>query len=104
MDYGQFSTFHPTFLYELIWCTALAIFLMNLPKLLKEKFSAPGDLFAIYVAGYSIGRLWIETLRIDSANLIFGVRLNVWVSLLVLIFALTYLFNSSKKHKKSSAN
>ena len=104
MDYGQFSTFHPTFLYELIWCTALAIFLMNLPKLLKEKFSAPGDLFAIYVAGYSIGRLWIETLRIDSANLIFGVRLNVWVSLLVLIFALTYLFKSSKKHKKSSAN
>jgi prolipoprotein diacylglyceryltransferase len=77
---------------------------MKLPKFLKDRFGAPGDLFAIYVGGYSIGRLWIETLRIDSANLIFGVRLNVWVSLLVLIFALTYLVRSSKKHKKSSAN
>ena len=103
-DFAEFATFHPTFLYELIWCTALAFFLMKLPKFLKDRFGAPGDLFAIYVGGYSIGRLWIETLRIDSANLIFGVRLNVWVSLLVLIFALTYLVRSSKKHKKSSAN
>ena len=102
--YADFATFHPTFLYELIWCTALALFLMKLPKLLKDRFAAPGDLFAIYVGGYSIGRLWIETLRIDSANLIFGVRINVWVSLIVLISALTYLVRSSKKHKKSSAN
>ena len=40
--------------------------------------------------GYATGRLWIETLRIDDANTIFGVRINVFTALLVLLLATTY--------------
>ena len=44
----------------------------------------PGRLFALYVGGYSLGRLWVEALRIDHANTILGLRVNIWVSLVTL--------------------
>jgi prolipoprotein diacylglyceryltransferase len=53
-----------------------------------------GDIFVIYILTYSLGRLWIEALRIDDANLIFGVRLNIWVSLIAIITAYMYLARS----------
>lgn len=103
-EFAQFATFHPTFLYELIWCTALAFFLMKLPKFIGNRFTNPGDLFAIYVLGYTVGRLWIEALRVDTATLILGLRLNIWVTLLVLLSAVTYLYKSSRNPKKSTTN
>src|SRR5690606_1389158 len=50
-----------------------------------------GRAFALYVAGYTAGRFWIEALRIDEANRIAGMRINNWVSLLVLAGAIVYL-------------
>ena len=47
----------------------------------------PGRLFAVYVVGYFLGRLWVEALRIDAASLILGVRVNIWVSGLLVIVA-----------------
>ena len=44
----------------------------------------PGRLFVVYVGGYATGRLWVEGLRIDPANRIAGLRVNEWVSLVVL--------------------
>lgn len=90
---GQ-GSFHPVFLYESLWCAAVAIFLM------KTKFLhrlAQGSIFALYVALYSFGRGFIETIRIDDASLIFGVRLNVWTSVILFTLAITYLFNLQKK-------
>ena len=52
---------------------------------------APGSIFALYVALYCLGRALIETIRIDEANLIFGVRLNVWTSVVLLFASLIYL-------------
>jgi prolipoprotein diacylglyceryltransferase len=46
------------------------------------------------VLGYTIGRLWIEALRIDEANLIMGLRLNIWVSLIVMMASILYLARS----------
>ncbi len=103
-EFAQFATFHPTFLYELIWCTALAFFLMKLPKFISNRFSNPGDLFAIYVLGYTAGRLWIEALRVDTATIILGLRFNIWITLLVLLSAITYLYKSSRNPKKNSTN
>jgi len=96
--YLDYETFHPTFLYELIWCAVLAFLLMK-PKLITKFINRPGDLFALYVFGYTTGRLWIEALRIDEANHIFGLRLNIWVCLLVLISSLIYLARSRGKAK-----
>jgi prolipoprotein diacylglyceryltransferase len=57
---------------------------------------APGYLFVAYIAIYTAGRLWIEALRIDQAHQIFGVRLNIWVSGLVLVVALIALIRSQQ--------
>ncbi|RRD50254.1 prolipoprotein diacylglyceryl transferase [Buchananella hordeovulneris] len=83
--YAPGTLFHPTFLYELLWNLAVAAFLVFIER---RRRLAPGQLFALYVFGYTLGRVWIEMLRIDDAELIFGVRLNVWVALLVGIGAL----------------
>jgi prolipoprotein diacylglyceryl transferase len=80
-------TYHPTFLYEMIWCFALAGVLVLVDRRFKL---GRGRVFALYVMGYTAGRFWIEMLRVDTANLIFGVRLNVWTSVVVFLGALVY--------------
>ena len=95
--FESYSTFHPTFLYELLWCLVVAVLLIKLPGFLKQITPKQGDVFALYILGYTAGRVWIETLRIDEANLIFGLRLNIWVSLIVLIAASAYLIESKRR-------
>ena len=56
-----------------------------------------GRVFALYVALYSLGRAWIESLRIDPADLVLGLRFNVWTSLLVLAGAVTYIVVSARQ-------
>ena len=81
--YSAFETFHPTFLYEALWSTAVAIFLIYLGQRLQ-----PGQVFALYVFAYCVGRVAIESIRIDQANEFFGLRLNVWVGSVVGVGAL----------------
>ncbi len=90
--YSAFETFHPTFLYESLWCVLLAFALMRIGKR-----PAPGQIFSLYVMVYSIGRLVIESIRIDSAHTIAGLRLNIWVSVLVAIAAAVTLRTQSRK-------
>jgi len=95
--FESYATFHPTFLYELLWCLVVAVLLIKLPGFLKQIASKQGDIFALYILGYTLGRVWIESLRIDEANLILGLRLNIWVSLIVLITASAYLIASKRR-------
>ncbi|MFM8824354.1 MAG: prolipoprotein diacylglyceryl transferase [Candidatus Nanopelagicus sp.] len=95
--YETFETFHPTFLYELIWCLLVAYLLIKLPGSIKKLVTRKGDIFALYVLAYTLGRLWIETLRIDESNLILGLRLNVWVSLIVIVASTAYLMKSKNR-------
>ena len=91
--YAEYATFHPTFLYESLWLVALALVVMWADR----RFNlGHGRAFALYVLLYTLGRVWIEALRIDSANQILGIRLNVWTSILVGTGALTYLVISSR--------
>ena len=81
------GTFHPTFLYELLWNLAAAAFVIWADK----KFVlGHGRAFALYVASYCLGRLWIELLRTDPAETFFGVRLNVFTSIVVGLGAVAY--------------
>jgi prolipoprotein diacylglyceryl transferase len=75
--YLQYSTFQPTFLYEMIFNLLLAAFLIWLGR--TGRIRPPG-LFALYVAGYSGFRIWEETLRIDPSHYLFGLRLNLYVA------------------------
>jgi prolipoprotein diacylglyceryl transferase len=76
-NYLRYSTFQPTFLYEIIWNLALAGVLVWLGR--RGKIKPPG-LFALYVAGYSAFRIFEETLRIDPSHYLFGLRLNLYVA------------------------
>ena len=95
--YEGYSTFHPTFLYELLWCLRVAVLLIKLPGFLKKMTARQGNVFALYILGYTSGGVWVETLRIDEANLILGLRLNIWVSFIVLITATAYLIASKRR-------
>jgi prolipoprotein diacylglyceryl transferase len=95
--YEKFSTFHPTFLYEAIWCLLVAYLLIKLPIFFRKIVKNQGDVFALYVCGYTLGRVWIEAIRIDSANYILGLRLNIWVSFIVLAASIIYLIRSNRR-------
>ena len=90
--YESGTTFHPTFLYESMWTLGLSLWLVRLsgsPRL------AGSRLFAMYVSGYGLGRLWIEGLRIDDASVIGGLRWNQWVAIAAIVGGLIYLAVSS---------
>lgn len=82
------TTFHPTFLYESLWTLALCVALLLIDRYVRLR---PGRLFAVYLAGYFAGRFWIEGLRIDRAHELGGLRLNQWVSLVVVILSVAFL-------------
>ncbi len=87
-EYATSETFHPTFLYEALWNLALAALLVwGAPRLWRSLRAPNGALFALYVAGYTLGRFFIELLRIDEATELAGVRVNVWVSAAVFVAA-----------------
>jgi prolipoprotein diacylglyceryl transferase len=79
--------YHPTFLYELIWDLGVAVLVWQLDR--RYKFGR-GRAFALYVMAYTVGRFWIEALRIDDAHHFLGMRVNSWVSILVFVGALVY--------------
>jgi prolipoprotein diacylglyceryl transferase len=81
------GTFHPTFLYELLWNLAAAAFVVWADRRFRL---GHGRAFALYVASYCAGRLWIELLRTDPAETFFGVRLNVFTSIVVGLLAVAY--------------
>lgn len=91
IGYKDFETFHPTFLYESLWCAGLAVFLLKYGKKLKG-----GQTFALYITLYCLGRLGFELIRIDEANLIAGVRVNVVVAIAVGVLALMSFHRFSK--------
>jgi prolipoprotein diacylglyceryl transferase len=91
--YAQYTTFHPTFLYELIWNLALAGVLVWLGR--RRRIRPPG-LFALYVAGYSGFRIFEETLRIDPAQHLFGFRLNFFVASLLFIAGLAWFVRTQR--------
>jgi len=92
--YSQFESFHPTFLYEAIWCVVIAVLLLKFGNKLKA-----GQVFAAYVFSYCLGRFFIELIRIDAANTIAGLRVNVWVSILVATGSALFFARASGKSK-----
>jgi len=85
--YAEFDTFQPTFLYESLWLIGVVVVLVWADRRYQM---GHGRVFALYVALYCLGRLWIEALRIDAANTILGLRLNIWTAGIVGLGALAY--------------
>ena len=92
-DSPQVATYHPTFLYECLWDLGVA----GVVVWAERRFRLGGGrAFALYVAVYTVGRAWIEALRVDHANHILGLRLNDWTSLIIFLAAVAYLWRGPR--------
>ncbi|TCK24972.1 prolipoprotein diacylglyceryl transferase [Pseudonocardia endophytica] len=88
LNHTPIEVVHPTFLYELIWNLLVALVVV----LADRRFRlGHGRAFAVYVAGYTLGRFFIELMRTDPATTVFGVRINVLVSAIVFLGAVAYV-------------
>ncbi|SFQ35493.1 prolipoprotein diacylglyceryl transferase [Amycolatopsis arida] len=85
---------HPTFLYELLWNLGVALLVVWADRRFRL---GHGRAFALYVAGYTAGRFWIELMRTDPANEILGLRVNVWTSVLVFAGAVAYFVLAARR-------
>ncbi len=95
------ATFHPTFLYESLWNLMVVLALIKIDRM---KRLTAGMLFIVYFALYSIGRIWVEALRIDEATKIAGLRVNIWVFSLLLLLSLGLLFKVEWKRRGVDAS
>ncbi|MEC4020266.1 prolipoprotein diacylglyceryl transferase [Streptomyces sp. H27-D2] len=87
------GTYHPTFLYESLWCLGVALLVIWADR----RFTlGHGRAFALYVAAYTVGRFWIEYMRIDDAHHFLGLRLNGWTSIVVFLGAVVYMVISAR--------
>ncbi|MFI0899824.1 prolipoprotein diacylglyceryl transferase [Streptomyces sp. NPDC020983] len=87
------ATYHPTFLYESLWCVGVALLVIWADRRFKL---GHGRAFALYVAAYTVGRFWIEHMRVDYAHRILGMRLNDWTAIVVFVAAVAYFVVSSR--------
>jgi prolipoprotein diacylglyceryl transferase len=92
--YLGYATFHPTFLYELIFDFAWAGVLVWLGH--HRRIKPPG-LFALYVFGYSAYRIFEESLRVDSSVYIFGLRLNMYIASVLTVVGAVWFYRSQRR-------
>jgi prolipoprotein diacylglyceryl transferase len=90
------GTFHPTFLYESLWCAAVALAIVLLDRRFRLRH---GQAFLLYVALYCLGRSYFEDLRIDAANHVLGLRVNQWVAGIIFVLALAAFVRSRRAHR-----
>jgi prolipoprotein diacylglyceryl transferase len=86
---GVAGTYHPTFLYEALWNLGVAALVVWADRRFQLR---RGRALALYVAGYSVGRAWVEALRIDTAHEFLGLRLNDYVAAVTFVAAVVYLY------------
>jgi prolipoprotein diacylglyceryl transferase len=88
-------TFHPTFLYEMIWSLVGVAVLLWADRRFELRW---GKTFALYLMIYSLGRIWIESIRIDPSEIILGLRVNIWSALTGIAIGAIIFFLQSRRH------
>jgi len=78
------TSVHPTFLYEAVWNVAVFFVIIWADRKFRL---GHGRVFWLYVAGYTLGRFFIEFMRADEANTILGLRVNTWTSAIIFLIA-----------------
>ena len=100
LDPTPIAVVHPTFLYELLWNLAVAVVVVLADRWFRL---GHGRAFAVYVAGYTLGRFFIELMRTDPATRVFGdVRINVVVAAVLFVAALAYVVFAPKGREEIS--
>ncbi|WP_141981548.1 prolipoprotein diacylglyceryl transferase [Saccharothrix saharensis] len=97
LDHTPIEIVHPTFLYELLWNLGVALLIVWADRKFRL---GHGRVFALYVAGYTAGRFWIELMRTDPATEVFGLRINVITSAVVFLGAVAYFLIAAKRGER----
>ena len=87
--------FHPTFLYESIWSLLGVALLLAADKRFSLRW---GRMIGLYFIYYSVGRVWIEAIRIDPSEIFFGLRINIWSALVGIAVGLAIMLISYRRH------
>ena len=87
--------FHPTFLYESIWSLAGVFILFAADKRFNLRW---GKMLGLYLVYYSVGRVWIEAIRIDPSEIVLGLRINIWSAIVGITIGLVILLVQSRRH------
>jgi prolipoprotein diacylglyceryl transferase len=87
--------FHPTFLYESIWSLAGVALLLAADKRFNLRW---GKMLGLYLVYYSIGRIWVEAIRIDPSEVLLGLRINIWSAVAGILVGLAILTLQSRRH------
>ena len=87
--------FHPTFLYESIWSLAGVALLLAADKRFNLRW---GKMLGLYLVYYSIGRIWVEAIRIDPSEVLLGLRINIWSAIAGILVGLAILILQSRRH------
>ncbi|MGZ5403968.1 MAG: prolipoprotein diacylglyceryl transferase [Nocardioides sp.] len=97
VGYLDIATFHPTFLYEFAWNLVAFVFVVWADRRFRL---GHGRVAALYVMAYTLGRGWIEMLRIDDVQMsdVMGLRLNVWTSSVLFVLAAAYFVISARRN------
>jgi prolipoprotein diacylglyceryl transferase len=93
-EYAEFSTFHPTFLYEGLLNLAIAATLIIADK---KRWLKPGQMLPLWIALYGVARFVVEGLRTDEASLILGIRVNHWVSGSAVVIGVAWFWLLSRR-------
>jgi prolipoprotein diacylglyceryl transferase len=89
------TLFHPTFLYEGLWNVLGALSLIAIGRRAQLQW---GRLFGLYLVWYGIGRFFLEMLRLDVAEVIFGLRANQWASVAAIVLGLVLVIGQARRH------
>jgi prolipoprotein diacylglyceryl transferase len=100
--YQDSQTFHPTFLYESLLNTVIFVVLLWFSRRFSRRLPY-GTVFALYVALYNLVRMPMEVLRIDTADIILGQRVNFWVSLILFVVGAIAFLMLWRRRKKAAA-
>jgi prolipoprotein diacylglyceryl transferase len=87
--------FHPTFLYESIWSLAGVALLLAADQRFNLRWA---KMFGLYIVYYSVGRVWIEAIRIDPSEIILGLRVNIWSAIAGIALGLAIIVLQSRRH------
>jgi prolipoprotein diacylglyceryl transferase len=87
--------FHPTFLYESIWSLVGVALLLAADKRFNLRW---GRMIGLYFIYYSIGRVWVEAIRIDPSEIVLGLRINIWSAIFGIVVGLLVMFISYRRH------
>ena len=89
------TLFHPTFLYEMLW----NIFVLTAILLIERQYKLQwGKVWALYMIGYGIGRIWFESIRIDPSEVFLGLRSNVWGAIIAIVLGLVLFIAQNRNY------